>query len=171
MNLELEQKMNQAFHFLASAIETSGHNKKPVLLHSFKVGMLLYQNNYSEEIILAGILHDVLEDTDISKEEIIKEFGKAIYHLIDSVSFDNTICDLKVQTEVLFQNCLNYGKSACVIKCADLYDNIDYVSFVKNIELKNKLIDKYHLFVAITNSVLKDEKIFQELLEKIKYLL
>lgn len=56
-----------------------------------------------------------------------------------------------------------------IIKCADLYDNIDYVAVVKEIEMQNKLIEKYRLFIAISYSKLKNENIFQDLIEKIKH--
>ncbi len=69
----------------------------------------------------------------------------------------------------MFQNCVNYGKDVLIIKCADLYDNIDYVAVVKEIEMQNKLIEKYRLFIAISYSKLKNENIFQDLIEKIKH--
>lgn len=39
-----------------------------------------------EEVLMAGILHDVLEDTDTTYEELVKEFGKRVADLVDEVT-------------------------------------------------------------------------------------
>jgi (p)ppGpp synthase/HD superfamily hydrolase len=46
--------------------------KKPTLFHSLRVGTYLWNNGYSEDIQIAGVLHDALEDTDMP-ERIIQE--------------------------------------------------------------------------------------------------
>ena len=44
-----------------------------MIFHPFTVGMILQRNGYDEDIVTAGILHDVVEDTNHTFEDIEKE--------------------------------------------------------------------------------------------------
>ncbi|MBR2257511.1 MAG: HD domain-containing protein [Blautia sp.] len=58
----------------------------PYILHPIEVAQILSMMTSDEEIITAGILHDVVEDTDGTLEEIEKRFGKRVAELVDSES-------------------------------------------------------------------------------------
>ena len=58
-NLEFDELMNHAIEYLSMALSATGHNDKPVLLHSIRVGFHLYHLGYSEEIVLAGLLSKI----------------------------------------------------------------------------------------------------------------
>ena len=53
--------MDDAFQYVAYKLRETGHNTKPVLFHSFKVAYQLYKYNYSEEVVISAILHDLLK--------------------------------------------------------------------------------------------------------------
>lgn len=80
--------INKAIIFAAKAHE--GQYRKstniPYITHPFAVGMLLQQEKCSEEVIAAGILHDTIEDTDVSYEELVEHFGETIAQLVQAVS-------------------------------------------------------------------------------------
>ena len=97
--LEIERKMNEALHYVSTNLLESGHNSKPVLFHSFKVGYKLYINGYGENVVIAGILHDLIEDTDVTYDKLKEDFSLAIAELVQAVSFDSSIKDKKIQTE------------------------------------------------------------------------
>jgi len=59
---------------------------RPYVEHVFAVGDILENAGYPEEVVVAGILHDVVEDTDCTYEDIEKEFGKAVADIVDGVS-------------------------------------------------------------------------------------
>lgn len=82
VDVNLESKMDKSLHFVAKNLSQSGHNSKPVLLHSFKVAMILYEFNYSEDIVIAGALHDLIEDTDASYEDICNTYGEKLLKLL-----------------------------------------------------------------------------------------
>ena len=42
----------------------------PYITHPFAVGILLLKSGCSEEVVMAGLLHDTLEDTSLTVEEI-----------------------------------------------------------------------------------------------------
>jgi len=70
--------MDVALHYTAKNLRETGHNPKPVLYHSFKVANKLYEYNYSESVVIASVLHDLIEDTDITYNEIEKSLGKTL---------------------------------------------------------------------------------------------
>ncbi len=58
----------------------------PFILHPIEVAQILSTMTGDDEVITAGILHDIVEDTDGTLEEIEKRFGKRAAELVDSVS-------------------------------------------------------------------------------------
>ena len=54
----------------------------PYIVHPVEVAMILKESSLAEEIVAAGILHDILEDTNVSPEEIRSEFGEEILRLV-----------------------------------------------------------------------------------------
>ena len=64
----VELETERGIKFLARAMDQSGHNPKPVVLHS-GVSLYLLSQGYPEEIILAGNLHHIMEDTSTSMDD------------------------------------------------------------------------------------------------------
>ncbi len=58
----------------------------PYILHPIEVAQILSTMTDDEEIITAGILHDIVEDTDGTLTEIEKRFGKRVAYLVSSES-------------------------------------------------------------------------------------
>jgi (p)ppGpp synthase/HD superfamily hydrolase len=58
----------------------------PYIEHPLAVGLILKEMNCSEDTIIAGILHDTLEDTDLQIEIIQKEFGKIVVSYLEYVT-------------------------------------------------------------------------------------
>ena len=58
----------------------------PYILHPLEVAQILSNMTDDEEVITAGILHDIVEDTDGTLEEIEKRFGKRVADLVSSES-------------------------------------------------------------------------------------
>lgn len=59
-----------------------GHNPKPVIFHSVQVGVHLYNHDYESDIVIAGILHDVVEDSETTVAEIEERFGSRVAQLV-----------------------------------------------------------------------------------------
>jgi len=100
--------------------------KTPLYLHSWKVGDLLAEHGFSEEIQIAGILHDILEDSRTTTDEL-RELGYAenILTLVQLVSHDNAIINTIEQWEDLMYKLIRAKNiTARAIKIADITDNI-----------------------------------------------
>ncbi len=63
-----------------------GKNPAPYICHPVFVGMELLRLGYDEDTVIAGILHDTLEDTHLGKDRIKKEFGERVLNLIEAVT-------------------------------------------------------------------------------------
>ena len=61
-------------------------SKSPYILHPLEVAQILATMTHDEDIITAGILHDIVEDTDGTLGEIEKRFGKRVAELVASES-------------------------------------------------------------------------------------
>lgn len=55
-------------------------------MHPFSVAKILVSLGMDSESIAAGLLHDVIEDTDITAEQVEKEFGSSVLTLVDGVT-------------------------------------------------------------------------------------
>ena len=56
--------------------------KIPYVMHPLEVATIITSLTDDENVIIAGVLHDVLEDTDSTEEELRKEFGDYIVELV-----------------------------------------------------------------------------------------
>ena len=75
-----------------AAIKHQGQYRKnpaekiPYITHPADVGLMLARAGYDDEVVAAGILHDVVEDCGVSLEELSKKFGPRVARLVDQVS-------------------------------------------------------------------------------------
>ncbi len=65
----------------------------PFIIHSIEVGSLLHGDGQPDEVIAAGLLHDLLEKTQTTGAELQRRFGASIATLVESVSDDPSIDD------------------------------------------------------------------------------
>ncbi|NIA02072.1 MAG: HD domain-containing protein, partial [Nitrospirae bacterium] len=70
-------KTQQAIRFAieAHAEQTRKGNDIPYITHPLTIALILSQAGASEDVIVAGILHDVVEDSDVELDDVLNEFG------------------------------------------------------------------------------------------------
>ncbi len=161
--MEKKEKIEKAKKFLIASFKKSGKNTKPTIRHSLEVGRYLEKAGYGIEVVIAGLLHDLLEDTDVTKQEIERRFGKKVLHLVEANSFDESITDKTERYKELFERCAKAGKDALVIKTADILENHKYMYLVTDKKLYNELHEKWKYFLEVARSKIGNEKVFQEL--------
>lgn len=86
--MEANKLIAKAMEFAALAHrgDTRKGGDVPYIVHPFEVAMILKENSFSDKVVAAGLLHDLLEDTDISKKDLKKEFGVEITELVVNAS-------------------------------------------------------------------------------------
>ncbi len=81
------ESIRQACYFSAEAHQ--GQYRKsgePYVFHPIAVAVILAEVRFDHETIMGAILHDVLEDTKFSKEQLAERFGEEVTELVDGVS-------------------------------------------------------------------------------------
>jgi guanosine-3',5'-bis(diphosphate) 3'-pyrophosphohydrolase len=150
------------------AIHESGKNPKPVILHSMRVGFHLYNLGYNKDLVIAAILHDVIEDTDVESKEIEKKFSRKVLKLVEANSFDKRIKNKTERYKENFKRCSKAGKDALIIKAADFFDNLDYYHLSLTEKLVKFLFEKLKYFIDISRDKLKNETLYNDLVKKYK---
>jgi (p)ppGpp synthase/HD superfamily hydrolase len=142
----------------------SGHNPKPVVLHSIRMGMYLYNFDYEPDVVKAAILHDIIEDSDTTIDEIRERFGDKVAELVQANTFDSTSGDRAAQGEECLQRCLRYGKDALIVKAADKLENSFYVvDPVAAREWSEFWVAEMRRMLDVSQPVIGSEPIWQEL--------
>jgi hypothetical protein len=91
----------------------------PFIDHPIEVGWLLCRNGQSEEVIAAGLLHDVLEKTATSGTELERRFGKRIVRLVESVSDDPSLTNYESRKRELRHRVAQAGPDTRAVFAAD----------------------------------------------------
>jgi (p)ppGpp synthase/HD superfamily hydrolase len=91
----------------------------PFIAHPIEVASLLYGDGQPDEIIAAGLLHDVLEKTATTSAELHRRFGAQIARLVESVSDDPSIGDYKSRKRELRDRVARSISNTCAIFAAD----------------------------------------------------
>ena len=72
-----------AYDLHKNQIRQSG---EPYITHPLNVAYILADMHADKDTIIAGLLHDTLEDTSISKEDIAHDFNQNVANLVDGVT-------------------------------------------------------------------------------------
>ncbi len=164
MEKNLDIEIEKAIRLLSENFPISDENtRKPVLFHDIRVGVYLYENNYSRDIILAGFLHDAIEFSEIKTETITAEFGEEVLRLIKASTKDDSITDKTEKNRELIARCVANGEDALIVKAADTIDSFKFYTKINNQDqLQNYCVKIANLISELKPSEFND-KIFDEL--------
>ena len=79
---------------------------EPYIIHPLWVGIILADLEMDKETIVAGMLHDAVEDTAMTLDDITKEFGEEVALLVDGVTKLGQLSYSQDKLEVLEAGCL-----------------------------------------------------------------
>jgi RimJ/RimL family protein N-acetyltransferase len=87
--------------------------------HPDEVARLVHDAGYPEEVVAAALLHDVLEDTDTSADELRERFGTAVTDLVGSLTENDAISSYERRKAALRGQVVEAGPDAAAIFAAD----------------------------------------------------
>ena len=87
--------------------------------HPIEVACLLHEAGYSDEVVAAGVLHDVLEDTEAQSSDLVGRFGEEVAALVAAVSDDPSIDGDVERKAALRRQVADAGDCAAVVFAAD----------------------------------------------------
>ena len=130
---------------------------EPYIIHPLCVAIILADLEMDKETIAAGLLHDVVEDTGMTLEELSKEFGSEVAFLVDGVtkltqlSWDKD--KVEIQAENLRKMFLAMAKDirVIIIKLADRLHNMRTGQFWKPEKQKEKARETLEIYAPIAD--------------------
>lgn len=148
----IEKAYNIANNAHQGQLRKSG---EPYIIHPICVGIILANLEMDKETIVAGLLHDVVEDTVMTTEEIEQEFSAEVALLVDGVTkltqLNYSADKVEMQAENLRKMFLAMAKDIRVIliKLADRLHNMRTLQFMKPEKQKEKARETMDIYAPI----------------------
>lgn len=150
------EMIEKAYHIAKDAHEGQVRKSgEPYIIHPLCVAIILADLELDKETIIAGLLHDVVEDTVMSNEEIRDLFGADVEHLVDGVTKLGQISydadKVEVQGENLRKMFLAMAKDIRVImiKLADRLHNMRTLKYMTPAKQKEKARETMEIYAPI----------------------
>lgn len=144
-----EHEMLTQCLYAAAAYHDNQYRKSgpPYIIHPIQVALILLLSKQDGATVAAGLLHDVVEDTSITGEEIRQRFGKEVAFLVESVTnqamFSNKEFLEKVYTKSKEDNRVASLKIAD--RCANLLD--DHIVSLNPEKQLSQLEETQHFYI------------------------
>ena len=130
---------------------------EPYIMHPICVAIILAELEMDKETIIAGLLHDVIEDTAVTKEELAKEFSPEVADLVDGVTkltqLNLSQDKIEIQAENLRKMFLAMAKDirVIIIKLADRLHNLRTLQYQSPAKQKEKARETMAIYAPIAH--------------------
>jgi len=147
----------KAYNFAESAHSGQLRNSgERFFIHPFYVSMILAELNMDTATIAAGLLHDVIEDTEVTYETLAKEFSNEIANLVDGVTKLKKLkyrTKQETQAENLRKMVVAMSKDirVIIIKLADRLHNIRTLEYMSDAKKKEKALETLEIYAPIAH--------------------
>ena len=131
MNTKLEEAIKLVF--IAHKNQRRRNINIEFSYHPITVGFMLKEYGCRDEVVIAGLLHDLIEDTDYDYKYIFNKFGKEVADMVITVTEDNTIEDYRERKTAFIENIKKANDEIILIEFFDKLHNLlsDYETFLE----------------------------------------
>lgn len=155
-NANMEQII-KAYNFAEAAHEGQFRNSgEKFIIHPYNVAIILTELNMDTDTIVAGLLHDVLEDTDVTYDALVQEFGQEVADLVEGVTKLKKLqykTKQENQAENLRKMVLAMAKDirVIIIKLADRLHNMRTLEYMSEEKKKEKAIETLEIYAPLAH--------------------
>jgi (p)ppGpp synthase/HD superfamily hydrolase len=153
-----------------------GDEKLPAITHAIAVANILSKNTDNEDIIIAALLHDLLEDTSYTYEEMSREFSEHIANIVRGVSIPEAVesddHSWTADRTRYYENLKNAPMESAMVAAADKIHNFSTIlkDYSDNKEKFKKDFggsgeDRVHVYGAIVGIIV--DKVPEELAKEL----
>ncbi|MBK8808104.1 MAG: bifunctional (p)ppGpp synthetase/guanosine-3',5'-bis(diphosphate) 3'-pyrophosphohydrolase [Bacteroidales bacterium] len=139
----MNKKINQAIQFAALAHKNQKRKGSgvPYISHPFSVAMYLNSKFCSDNVIIAALFHDLLEDTKIKKTNIEALFGSEVLKIVEDCT-DENLFDWKKRKLATFEKIKSGNDNLLKVSMADKMHNM--LSMLEDFEIvQDKIWKKF----------------------------
>ena len=95
----------------------------PYIVHPVMVSHTLIRHGFSDEVVAAGLVHDVLEDTEVTKTQLQEALGERVTQMVETLSEDKTL-PWRERKEQYIENIRSASNEVKAISVADKIHNL-----------------------------------------------
>ena len=156
-----DKNFNEKLFIKAIEVAETSHKDQfrasgdPYIIHPYEVCKSLIDLKLDTETVITGLLHDVIEDTQYSKDQLNKIFGKSIASLVDGLTKIDFLEEKKItrsekEAENFRKLLISTVKDirVLIIKLADRLHNIKTIHFFKDVEKRKRVSNETLLIYA-----------------------
>ncbi|MDD2637258.1 MAG: RelA/SpoT family protein [Bacilli bacterium] len=149
-------KMIKSAYSLAESLhkDQTRQSGEPYIIHPLFVASILAEMRADKDTICAGLLHDTIEDSNITKEEIAEQFNEDVSNLVDGVTKISKL-NFSSKDEQRLANTRKIITSITddvriiIIKLADRLHNMQTLSFKSEFKQKENALETMEIFVPL----------------------
>lgn len=163
--LDDEWKKRMVARALEFAIEAHKNQKRKAggasyILHPIGVAIIVAKVIPNDYVIAGALLHDTVEDTDATLEEIEKNFGYTVAKIVSDLTEKNKKLPWRVRKEQAIAQVKDMDEWSLLVKTADKIHNLRslYSAFLKD---GNKIMKKFN--ASSKNQIEMNGKLYREL--------
>lgn len=155
LNPSEQQLLKKAFHYGANAhISQFRKSGEPYITHPITVAAILAELNFDINSLCAAVLHDTIEDTYVTEEDLIRDFNKTVAYLVqavtklDKVKFRN-LHEAQAESFVKMLFAMAEDVRVIIIKLADRLHNMRTISAMSEASRKRIARETLEVFAPI----------------------
>ncbi len=149
------EAVRRAYDFAQKAHGTELRKSgEPYIVHPEAIALTLARLGMDRDTVIAGILHDTIEDTPTTPDDIEREFGKTVRFLVESVTKLSKLKYRGLERHVESLRRLLVATAndirVIIIKLADRLHNMETIEFVEPVEKRNRIaMETMEVYVPI----------------------
>ena len=123
---------------------------EPYYSHPLEVAYMISEHNLKTDVIVASILHDIIEDTEVTAGMIFDNFGWRVAEMVDRLTRDRPDGSKLTVEEILNNSYQEKDKEVLLIKLFDRLHNIQNLGAISPEKVKKVIKETLNFFIVTT---------------------